>query len=475
MRLSLGLGLTSRRSPGGVPWALDAAVTNPVTLTMADSGKAGSTGYVGGYPTPGDNPVGFSTPFASTKGNFGGNEYMAFLTLPVSPSLTAAVHYAELRVQVGAFSDGVAPSVRVRAMSAAAPTSPASGDYPLQTGTLTTAYTAWDPLVSETGIHRIDVTGVVNELVAAFGSITAIQFVFDVQTSTATDCRFTWATFATYAPRMVVYPSVNHRDYQTTTKAAISNGTAVYFWPFDATDIGAGGALSTIRPVITGTPTTLNTSDLDMTLVGVPSAYSGRIDAGAAELSNNNARKLVAPYNSGAGDYFYSVDMDARDYLIIVQSKHVAGKYMSWEWDNSGILGMITSITEDSGSGQWRYQWPNGLEQSGTLPQASRNVSGEIHTLCYYLDHATATVHIGYCNGDEATGIVWAANSVTLGAGAAQLVSGIAYADAGQQYQGVLGVELTTGRRLSEIKAACSRARALWKAGIKAIPPMLIA
>jgi hypothetical protein len=476
--VSIGLGI----SQGG-RWIGPSTLT-PTNYAATAFGR--ETG-VGDFPV--DWPPGSTTLTAGDAGHgsVSGNDNLTWVYCPVDWPIEAPVHYAEFKVSIASFQAATAPSWRIRAVKQTSPEQPGSGSIATHPSSTygspgwTTAYGRMIGEIGSTGYYRADVTDVINELAALPGGTgNAVVLVLEPQGPAATDTDTTFYS-AQQVPTLKVFRSLASPDYQ---RKGIRQGRTAYYWPFDAGDMPAQGvAYSTQRAVIGG-PLGYYDQTIDLLVSGSPawsmvseaSSYAGRTviaaPGAAYELTHPPARRLYG-YDLVGDDadvsYAWPVNFQAKSYLLVNQTVQLApGQVGFWWMDLLAEYGWHISF----GDGGFEAQLSSGAPVILPPPAAYYDQVGAIKTHVWYWDRNTLLWHQGYHNGNPAVGWVWS-NYLWSGA-IASTAPGSGFGVANDQVrQGVFMTEFSTTRRLDEIKQACERARALWSAGVKAIPPIL--
>lgn len=494
------------RLTGAVDWSAPAAANpgpNEITAAYSAIGReAGGGNWPGSWPTP------TITTGASGHGSDGSTDSLSYLYVPLTYDLSAAVHYAELRLGVASFSGAGAATLRVRAVKQHSPVAPVNGNAATYPSTLytspgwTTAYRDVALTMSGTGEYRFDVTEIVNEVAALSGGAgTAILFVLEPQEFNSTT--FAWDT-TTPTPSLLLYRDLTDRAYQ---RHLIKDGVVCYFWPFDATDLGAQDSHPSMIRAVVGSGH--NGTMSDHTVANHPTGYNQQLKvtskssqhAAFMEVFNANGTAVMAVYETtepalrrlfgpsadpGAspdddGNYGWPTNFNQKSYLWIVQGVHHEIDHVEgWWMDVWGDSGWMSSFWEKNGSGgdaSWEFSptgFPGGQPQRQNRPAAYRNNIGEVKTLVSYYERKTAPRqwHAGYHNGDPAGGFAWSQADTTGSSNFDVWASGFGIIGR-QMKQGVLMLEIYPTPRLQHIKQAAERTRKLWAAGVKSLPPIL--
>jgi hypothetical protein len=470
------------------------AVTEPQVYTMA------ATGDLGRETLNGDFPAGWTissgvTATAAGHGTNGTSDSPSYLYLPIDVALAAAVDYAELRINVAAWPNSPnLPQFNVAAVKAATPAHPSSGAsaWPSATRTApgwTTAAVTWTPESGETGEHRIDVTDIINELIASTGTGTAVCFTLETVQAASTARGMTLAAFGTYAPSLRVYRDLEARSWQ---EASMDGMQAIFFCaPFDS-ELGATeGAQATTMPIVHAGVTDL------MPMTGVdqhyidsklyPGRHAWRFDYETTELgvdspgmtAGRNGRRFFAPdqgadHPSIGANFYWPIHTRDTSYCMLIQTKFDTGDAgAGFIYDLRDDDGVVFNPVDPIDGQPCELGMSSGRTTLPTFAIAGRTVAGEAHLTALYYDAATNLGYAGHFNGQAWD---WTSGTTVAGMAAiapAQPVSG--YLLNKYAYIQALGAfEITSPKHLSRIKAALKRAQKLWDNGIKSVPPAFL-
>ena len=500
-----------------VNWQLDAAVTAPTTTrtsTFLDflAAEISNGAAIFTYPET-NRTFGNHQQYLSGvgMGQLAGAATDAFhlirirsFTWPATP-----VHYAELRLVVNTFlSSPNVPTFRIRMIKPAArvdwPTATNTGSYlvghpseetPVRSPyPYTTAYYDWSPQDTVTGVYKIDVTDMMNEVIRLDASGTIVYFVLE-STEPADGVGGQISMFAgnngtaTNRPTVVVYPSLNHRDYQS---SAITNGTVGFFWPLDATDLTkTGDILTQYRSVVANGHGGARADVIATNTIFPLNAQANRSNytwrqtnvTTLNEPSYPNARKLFGPLTPGwvfdIGDPlqteapgFWPMNFNAYSVLCVAQfPQYAAGSKSGFFFDVLGLSGWTIAMNESTnGMGA---NCTSGATTDENTASAYVDSVGAIKTLAWYRDTTNNKWYHGYHNGSDSSVMTWSAGT-TIANGANIDIDGSGFGfSLNTMYQGIMLAEFSSQPRLGEIKQAVARIRELWKAGVKSLPPIL--
>jgi hypothetical protein len=438
-------------------------------------------------------------------------DQLVFFRIPSVTYPSIAVHYAEFTINLTVFTAGAAPTFRVRLIKSLAdvtwPTQSADrivlvgytaeatpASYP---GPYTTAYTDWTP--QGTGIEKIDITAQLNEIIATSPTATTIYVVLEPIEPTDTvggGVRNTPPTNATLVnrPSVYIYPDLSTRAAQT---KVLPNTSIPWFWPVDAQDLAGDAAATGIRVVsqadvaasVVSLEVPFETPALPMAATKVPSDYLLHITtSGLTELTHSHSRRLVSPRQETAAslvdspnettlfdedNYWYQpVKTSNQSYLWWVQQKQqTSNEGMGYIWDNYGSsgFGMTTFCQPDAAGIEMGIQFEPG---SGVAPYYDsgltyENVVGTVKTIVAYYDSSTDKLWYGYCGSGSWS---WVNVATVVGVTGIQNCSGIQTPAGKIQSIGMLQFK-TTIPKFRHVQMAMERARTLWLAGVKSLPP----
>lgn len=448
----------------------------PTTYT---GGVIGKVVMYGDFPSDTSAFGWYQVPIA--HGDDGYADTLGTIHLAGLTSVGSAIDYAELTINVHSYTTAPAvPGFRVYARKATSPTAPTSGTPSTYPSTYysggsgwTTSYVAFAPVNNDTGVHRLDVTDLVNELAGQTGGTgTSVTFILE-PTHTPDGVSPVTIRF-TGNPSLKIYSDLDDRDYQ---RKAIAGGKTIFFLPLDATDLGSNGStVNNFRVVVAGSTDgvdqTTTTSEATLEGISRTANFALEITTPVTELVDNDARKLVAPYNSGQGDYLWPILTSTHSYLLLTQFVH-NGLRNGFMWDTYSEFGFQMYVSEGTEDATFSSNSPSpGYVNVVSLPAAYRNISGEVKTICVYYDADADKMYVGYHNGESNTPMTWTSGQSASGLNQTLYTSGLWFGD-GLKFQAVAAFDWSSTRRVAEIKSSVERARALWSSGIKSLPPML--
>lgn len=289
----------------------------------------------------------------------------------------------------------------------------------------------------------------------------------------------------------IIAGSVDPRPLQ---RAAIANGTCIFYWPFDAQDVASPADFRVVtadaRGAV-GTDKTITHATLGGTATAAAAEYAMRLNTSYAEIAPgpdpayDAARRLVAGRRetpsgsvvlsdeSECYDY-YTIDPRTYAYLFVFQYVKETGVDPSFLWDFRNDDGFVSRV-DDHLDGA-RFLYPSGAAAANniTLPAASAAVNGEVRTAGWYYD-GTANLRYGFRGVGSGDTVTWSAGTTqNVGGGIpVQDVSGVS-SPVGK-IQGVLCIEFTTPPLIATVQTAVDQCRANWKAGVKVLPAALLA
>lgn len=290
-------------------------------------------------------------------------------------------------------------------------------------------------------------------------------------------------------------------------RAAIANGTVIFYWPFDEQDMSVTNAIRVVTAnergavgtdysaplaTLTGTITPswsdyamrLNTAYLELS-AGPPTSTPEEDAAGDMARRLVAGRRAVASSASGAPvamflndtvsecyDY-YQIDPRTYAYLFVFQYVKETGINPQFLWDLYGSVGFSSRVDDNADSARFKY--PSGTDADNlTLPAASAATNGEVRTVGWYYDGTANLIYTfrGTGSGDTVT---WSAGTTQNVAGGVpvQDISGIS-SPVGK-VQGCYAIEFTTPPLIATVQTAVDQTRANWKAGTKVLPAALLA
>jgi hypothetical protein len=506
----------------GVPWTLDSAISAPEIFSVktdapATTGSSFSRSTValtsdpetyGDFPTDTTvfGPESFSNTNVGWGQNASGADTIGGLWIAITTPITQLVANATLRIRTTAVVSG-SPTFRIHAVNAISPSLPtATVDCALGLYTSpgwTTSYAAQTLAALTT--YPIDVTDVINELILNNGTTgTSVLFALYADAAPGVTASFNIAGPSTYLAGLDIVRSLNHRDYQTKT----IDGTALWYWPFDASDCGPRGLQEVHRAVVavegTGDGRAVTSQSDTAELVpfefysrpdkfgSVPRAFPAELDIrpGTGDEANGGYSRqffgpLVDDTDPAKHNWMYGSDFrpsgSTYDYIFFAQ--HVVltnAPAIQYLYDAAGIYGMSLQFTQLSNGdidchGSWTGTSDDYASYRAVVSVPATTVPNTVVSLGLWYSSPTNTFTFLYNAG---SGWVVGGTWTDTGAVAPQDISGVQFGDYNPTEdsvvcQGWICLELRPTIDLAKATRIMDEMRTLWKAGIKSLPPVL--
>lgn len=433
----------------------------------------------------------FGTGDPTTGANLYDNLY--FMRFTSMPTLSSTFSQGILSFSVGAVLSGesVYTPLRIRAIKTA-PTWPTAtnGQFSAETspigyGNYTTNYVDWAPEFWNADysawagtfplVVRVDVTHVMKELIGTAGGAGTYIFVFETLSTLdgagATPTQFRMTSAATAMPTLSITTGNDERKAQLKTP---TNAEVVYYIPFDRTDAtDSSTAISNWRIISGNQEWKWSRAGINNVVTGTmaASSYGVEVTAMVPELSDNQARKLIAPFDVSLSDWYARINVKNNDLMLIVQHKQKGlGGSGSWLWDLANDTGFVCDLRDGSGVAAYRLRaGPVGDVSNPVETDIPINDTvGAVKTLVGLHIAATGQWYFGYHNADK---WYWKTGPVNSSNVTNQSISGIAFG--GGVYQGVAAIEFTTARTLNEYKQLAHDMRVYWSNNFKGLPENL--
>lgn len=284
-------------------------------------------------------------------------------------------------------------------------------------------------------------------------------------------------------------------------KAAVVNGTVIFYWPFDQQDMDVTNSIRVVTANARGaqgTDFSAPLSTLGGTITPAWADYAMRLNNSYLELSagpptstpeedaaGDMARRLVSGRQESAATFitlndfsecfdYYSFDPRTYAYLFVMQYVKETGVDTGFLWDQQNDTGFVSRVRDFLDTA--RFLYPSGASDTDniTLPAADPAEDGEIRTVGWYYD-GTANLRYGFRGVGPEDTVSWTAGTTQNVAGAIppQEVSGVSTPVG--KIQGIYAIEFTTPPLLATVQTAVEQTRANWKMGIKVLPEILLA